>query len=451
MIRQIEHRGQLLQEVDLPNERRADGVAPAHGNGIQLSKDRFLILVSTLAFRGVDDTRSICWELRADGYDGKVIKTGRFAESIDDWYPIDDKTQCVRQYGHPVAFGVPKGALINGERVAHENVFVLKWRKVARVFNAEGGFLLWNSEPLEVRQKTQCVEWMQFRLNDAEDDLEIIGPVQRLRQKGYEDGDVICEQGFSVINQTYIQAVPYNDDCSQWVDANTFNIPDETELRSGDTGGTSIATMRYAFNADAGLYEWVQTGQPIRDNLFEPSVARYGDSWIILGRRADRRPPAWMRTDDLFGAVPQIHYPDDVQAIGTPMTAYTCPDGALRLLTGDMKASPQGLGRNPLYMWQIDPDNGFRSSDRRVIMDTFEAGVPITMESHPIVDMPKLLPHAGGASQTLIHRIRTAAFLVPEYDYGASKLMSDEEFHATSIYYAKVNYEETYPGVWGFA
>ena len=225
MIKQMIHLGKLIDDCTLPGERRADQAAPAHGNGIQLSKDRFLVLNSTLRFRGCDDNASIVWQLRRDGYDGPVIKEGLFAKSIDDWYPLGDKYRCVKQHGHPGAFGVPKGALIDGAPAPHGNVFVVKWRKVARVFVPEGGYVMWQSEPREVRAKTQCVEWAQFRLNDAEDDLDILQPARALRQTGYEEGEAVCELGSAKMNQSYVQAVPFNWEATEWVDVNSFGTP----------------------------------------------------------------------------------------------------------------------------------------------------------------------------------------------------------------------------------
>jgi len=70
MIERIEHKGKLIHECSLSGETRADLVAPAHPNGIQLSRMRFLLLNATLGFRGVDDSLSTTWQLRRDAYDG---------------------------------------------------------------------------------------------------------------------------------------------------------------------------------------------------------------------------------------------------------------------------------------------------------------------------------------------------------------------------------------------
>lgn len=166
MISHIEHHGKLIHETNLPGERRRDNVAPAHGNGLQLSRNRFMTLVGTRGFRGVDAGRSIVWQLRRDSFSGPVIKESHFARSIDDWYPLGDTYRCRRQSGHPVLFGVPKGARVDGPQA---NVFVAKWRKVGRGIDPEG-HLLWDNQPAKVSAQTQCVEWSQFRLTESADD-----------------------------------------------------------------------------------------------------------------------------------------------------------------------------------------------------------------------------------------------------------------------------------------
>ena len=125
MIEAIEHCGKLIDECGLSGETRADWVAPAHGNGLPLSADRFLLLNSTLGFRGVDDNLSLTWQLRADRYDGPLVREGFFARSVNDWDALGDGRKFVRQFGHPVAFGVPRGALFNGQPARHANHFVV--------------------------------------------------------------------------------------------------------------------------------------------------------------------------------------------------------------------------------------------------------------------------------------------------------------------------------------
>ena len=452
MIKQIEHFGKLIDDCTIPGERRVDQVAPAHGNGIQLAADRFLVLNSTLRFRGCDDNASIVWQLRKGGYDGEVIKEGLFARSIDDWYPLGDKYRCVKQHGHPVAFGVPKGALINGKPAPHGNVFTVKWRKVARVFVPEGGYIMWQTEPKEVRAATQCVEWVQFRLNDAEDDLEIIHEPRQLRQVGYEGGDAVCELGPGRMNQTYVQAVPFNAEATEWVDVNSFGLHVQSASRQteGDTSRGCVATLLYRFNPEQGLYEWVRTGPPSQAGLFEGNISPHGSDWVIAARLESRAEGvAWMRVNDPLSEMVEPIIPGDVKSFHAPLSAYKCPDGITRLCTGDHTLSPYDSNRDPIFIWDIAPDNGFRASNRKQIFSPEGDGVPIPHDHGPKADMIKLLPHAGGNTQTLIHRVRTCAMAVKEADYPSRiRPLTDGDFYGTAIYHAKVEYGEDYPGMW---
>ena len=100
----------------MPGEGRATGAVPAHPNGIRVGRERWLVLYATRCFRGVDDDFSICWQLRRGAPVGEVVREGILARSADDWDALGDGRRWVRQHGHPVAFGVPKGALIGAAR-----------------------------------------------------------------------------------------------------------------------------------------------------------------------------------------------------------------------------------------------------------------------------------------------------------------------------------------------
>ena len=111
----IKHRGILVSACSIEGERREDDVFPAHPNGIRLSRTRFLLLYATRGFRGTDEDRSIIYQVRADSFEGQVLKEGILARASDHWIPFDDGQSYHLDNGHPVAFGVPKGALIHGK------------------------------------------------------------------------------------------------------------------------------------------------------------------------------------------------------------------------------------------------------------------------------------------------------------------------------------------------
>lgn len=297
-----------------------------------------------------------------------------------------------------MAFGVPKGAVIGGRPASHANVFACKWRKVARVFVPEGGYLMWGSEPLEVRARTRCGEWCQFRLTEDEDDLEVLQPPQELRQVGYEEGEAICELGPARMTPGYVQPVPFNPEASEWADVNSFGLHIQSTSRAseGTTPASYVSPMRYRFNPGRGLYEWVQTGPKIGPGLFEGNISPYGSDWVIAARREGREPGvAWTRVNDPFGEIGQVVIPEDVRSSHAPLSAYRCPDGVTRLCTGDATVSPHRSNRDPIYLWDIDPDDRFRASNRRKIYSPREDGNPIPVDHNPLADMVKLLPHAG--------------------------------------------------------
>jgi hypothetical protein len=195
----------------------------------------------------VDDDASIAYQLRDSAPDGPVIAEGLFARSHSDWDPLGDGFLYVRQHGHPVLFGVPRGALINGQPALNANVFVAKWRRVGRRYDPIQNLVEHaKAHPVE-RRATQAVEWAQFRLNHAGDRIEILQEPRVLRQKGYEEGPAFCSAPVEWMNQSFTPPVPYTPDASEWADCNHFD-------------GGRVAPMRYAFNAPSGLYEWVETG-----------------------------------------------------------------------------------------------------------------------------------------------------------------------------------------------
>ena len=255
------------------------------------------------------------------------------------------------------------------------------------------------------------------------------------------------------MNQTYVQPVPYNPTASEWVDVNAFGTRDAGK-RAGAAGPTStVAPLRYRFNADRGLYEWVQTGPQLGPGLFEGNVSPHGSDWVIAARLESGEPGvAWTRVNDPFKEKGEVTIPKDVRSSRAPLSVYRCADGVTRLCTGDQEVSPHNSNRDPIYIWDIEPDNGFRASNRRQIYSPRECGNPIPEDHGPLADMIKLLPHAGGSTQTLIHRVRTCAMAVKEADYTSRiRPLTEGDFTGTAIYHAKVHYSESYPGAWDFA
>ena len=81
----LNYRGKLVHEFQTSGETRSQGAYPRHINGLQLSVDRFLLLVTSGSWRGSDDNRSTLYQIRADSYDGPLVREGILRASGDDW------------------------------------------------------------------------------------------------------------------------------------------------------------------------------------------------------------------------------------------------------------------------------------------------------------------------------------------------------------------------------
>ena len=135
--------------------------------------------------------------------------------------------------------------------------------------------------------------------------------------------------------------------------------------------------------------------------------------------------PGETRADDVFPA-----HPNGLQV---------ARDGILRLFSGDSDASPYGDTRNPLYVWDVDPDREFAVSHRRVVFDALAAG--LGRGGDLMVGMCKLLaPH--GNRQLLLHRVAPRV-----YDPD----LADADKQRCGIYYAWLHYEGRVRPRWRFA
>lgn len=426
----------FIRESTLAGETRGDRVFPAHPNGIQVSRDRWLILYATRGLRGTDDDRSIVWQLLKDGPEGKVVKEGFFARTVDDWEPLGDGRKFVKQHGHPVAFGVPQGALVGGKPAPHANVFVAKWRTRAVRFDPVTDRLV----AADTSRLGQGVEWTQFRLNVSADDIEILQPPVPLRQKGFDQGGAFCSADRpGWMNQTFVQAVPLNRDATDWVDCNHF-------------AGDRVAALRYRFNAACGRYDWIETGPYLFDpagGVSEASVVRWKDDFIVAvrlrgttksrpgkggGLRGDEG-VGWLRANDLFRPRDARIVYANSPACQRPRTAYVCADGRLRLFAGEARSSPSHNPRDPICCWDVDPDYDFRATNRRVIFDSKTAALPMRKETRPMIDFCKVLP-PNGRGQFVLHRVTS---------YPESYPPTAEEFGWFGIYAARLEFDAPAP------
>jgi len=90
-----------------------DDVVRAMRTQLQLSSARWLVIYSTHGYRGVDDERSIIYQVRRDAPDGAVLKEGFLARGPGrtgcrrGQAPAEGKSY-YKTARHMVAFGVPR-------------------------------------------------------------------------------------------------------------------------------------------------------------------------------------------------------------------------------------------------------------------------------------------------------------------------------------------------------
>ncbi len=438
-IESVELAGQLIRECTLPGHTRLDDVVPRSANAIQLSATRWLVLYGTHGYRGVDDERSIIYQVRRDAPDGPVLKEAFFARGEMDWKvpglpPLAEGNVYYKQHGHMVAFGVPKGALMGGKPAPHANLFVAKWRVSARPINLQTGFMTFEGLDRTIGQR---VEWVQFRLNDRDDDIEIVQPVARLRQKGFETGDAFCSANVQRMNQSFCVPIPANGDFTEWADANFF---DENR----------VAALKYRFNPESHRYEWIETGSMVggdpKRTLGEPSLARLGDEWFVAARGIGEI--GWARSKDPFAAWSPLTFTNDPPG-HVPLTVYRCADGVLRLFCNDIRMNATRHIRDPLFCWDVDVSHGFATSNRHEIFSVALAKLPIRTESNAKVDFPHLFP-LNGRTQIVAHGVSMRAMNFPTERSPDIPIQNAAEKDAAGLYYTRITYRKAPPALWSF-
>jgi hypothetical protein len=451
MITSIEPQGVLVKDCSLPGEDKADDVFPAHPCTLQLSRDRWLLLYATRSVGCHDHDHSIVYQLRADAPVGRVLREGFLRQTTNDWDPFGDGSRYVCLLRHPMGFGVPKGALIGGQPAPNANLFVAEWtRSAAGTLDAKTQ--IYDYDP-KLERSTLHSEWCQFRLNEKGDDIEILQAPQMMRQRGYEAPGSFCsEKAATFMVHSLVPPVPFNDHCTEWAETN--------HLSSG------IAAIKFRFNSETNLYEWVETGPPIGEvegfEISEGVLARHKDQWIIgvrpriilegntpdwAGVKArDRGHTGWIKTDDPFAPLPPVKVVQSPHR-EAPWTLFRCADGVLRMFSGEFKNSPYGQRRDPLYTWDVDTTD-FSVSNERVVFDSVQAGV------FPDDAMPRstcfanLMPHAGGNVQYVSHRVlcfRYLAGVVP-----GEPALTPEQLDKFGLYYSKITYDADCAATWDF-
>jgi hypothetical protein len=439
----------LMTDCSIPGERKAEGIFPAHPSGIPLSRDRWLILYATRALRGHDDDHSIVYQVRADAVDGPVLKEGLIDRGMDDWDPAGDGRKVVRRARHPMAFGVPQGAVIGGRPAPHANVFAIQWCiEASGELDPVTGVV--NYDPRMARD-SHTVLWCQVRLNADRNDIDIIQSARPLRQVGYESGPAFCSvAGARIMIQSLVPPVPFNKACTEWAGSN-------------DMGEAGIAALKFRFNGKSGLYEWVETGPCVIGNdryaFSEGSLVGLEEGWLVCirARRKNAAPPdwaggtardrgdtAWIRTADPFREMPAPVVVQDPNRQG-PVTAYRCADGVVRMFSGDFTNSPYGQRRDPLYCWDVNPAD-YSVTNRQVVYDSVKAGAFPDDKTPRSTCFAYVYAHMGGDFQAVANRV-----MCFRYRAGVEETaITPDQFRAFGIHLGRMRFDRAYPATWVF-
>lgn len=459
MITRLTPKGYYIDACGLSGETKAERCFPAQHNTLRLRKDRWLVVYETRGFRGIDDNRSVVYQVRADAPTGAVLSEGYLDKCVFDWDPLGDGRRFQKLCNHTVVFGVPEGATRDGIPLPHGGCFAAAWRRNPRIYDAERQYVLSDDEGIAAGapgEGYRCY-WAQFRLNDRGDDIEITQPPHELRELGLEDGPAPSRHnGLLIMNQGYVNPVPYNAVASEWA----FLL----HWSRGACDVEGLCTpIRFRWNKKTRLYEWAETG-PVLDGpgeygIFEGGIAPFRDEWLVSAR-VTRTPKKnlgniWFRAKDLFNFDPVPHYAHEPRS-HAPRTTFTGPDGTVRVYTTDQEASPYADGkggdpRMPLSVFDIDPDDAFRVTRHAVVFDSFEAGLPIRRESGPTAHFCRQLPHDGGNRGLLTYSVRPRALLHERPGGKFKGLVNEEEMAVSGVYCAEIEYDRDHPPAWEFA
>lgn len=435
----IIYKGVFIGDTTIPGEQKKDWLQPSHPYCWQLSRDRWMWVFQTRGFSGIDAEHSILYQIRGGSPDGAILKEALLAKFRDDWDPFSDGSRYWKIHGHPKVFGVPRGALgENDEVVAHHNVFVAVWYTQARAV-VDGKLLDPHAD--EKLENTQHLEWVQFRLNESGFDIELLTKPAMLRQKGYESGEAICSLSEHRIRMNHWARPPEPLDAAytRWLDTPHFN-------------NNGIAAIEYRFNPETKLYEWTRTGrlvksEPGKGKFFEGSINRVGDEWILCVRNRGHvleghrgSCTAWFRTRDPFVDWGEPTYAPAPSSY-CPRTAWLMPDGVLRIFSGDIAASPHRQKRDPLFCWDVSPDD-FSVSNVCTILDGRRT---LGMEL-PMIGFAKLSP-VHNNRQLLTFRVTTQNHQHPTDRWPA---VTPHDLAQTGAHYCEIIYDRDVPNAWRF-
>jgi len=435
MIREIRYKGVYIDEAPFEGERKIDGMTPNYAQGLRLSKDRWLVMYDTVDRRGFDVWRGIFYQVRANAPDGKVLKNGILATPEPVGETVNG-TRLFMQCGQPTLFGVPKGARINGKTPENANVFAATWLKgpvlhygalVDRARTTTMSDQGWTKEQIAAVQPLMSDgrQIMHFRLNDTGDDIEVLSKPKTIQQVGSPD-----KRGYG-----WAQPIRDNDDGTRWLEVLLI--------------GSSLAVTAHEFDPVIREYRWSRTGAltPLpTTSAGEPSLVKLRENdYVILVRGFSAGGNSfWYRTPDPFAPFGQpTATPDTVGQ----RYAWLCADGILRLFMNRQRDNPYGDRRNPLFCWDVNPDD-FSYAGRRIVADVRREGldqrtVPLKV---PFVDHCHLFDCTGDRQGITFRAIaaRQVARTAESPD------MTEADWRKGGIHYSEIVYNGNLRPDWTF-
>ncbi|MHC4873338.1 MAG: hypothetical protein ACYTFY_15960 [Planctomycetota bacterium] len=445
MLKSVEYKGLITNSTNLPGETGEDHVRPNNPCALQISKDRFMLFFSTMSYYGIDDVLSAVYQIRKDSISGPVVKEGFLRKRQDNWDLGDlwPGFKAVRSFSHVKGFGVPLGAKIKGKTPVNENVFAVRWYSYPRLYNIEEGYFKTVPQLSGWVGYHQSLEWCQFKFNAEKDDIEIIQEPETLRQLGYEDSEYYSSVEERGMNHGFT-VYPYNEERTEWVAMHHHYMK-------------LISPAKFRFNEKKGLYEWVESGPAIGNFTCghnEANIMPYKDSWIVCSRiiggkyLMEKQPFAFYRIDDPFTEKAGDPVFSEIKTTA-PLTMYKCADGILRVMSSGGTRSPYTRGRNPLFSWELDPDNNFSLNGEQVLLDIAKEDISIDDEGGRMAHFCTAVNHTGGDTQDFIYSVRSCCLLNNDPAVGFRPMQPGYE-EACGVYYSQMKYDQDYPAFWDF-
>ena len=269
-IMEFRFKGPFITESDITGEKKADFATPNYATGMEVSKDRWLIIYDTVDARGCDFWRGIFCQIRAHQPDGEIINSGIIAPLETHHRPFGENYPCRKGYGNANILGCS----LQNENSPAAGVFAISYNSRTELWY-QGTLVQYSPDACIWPQDVRAEDWKQaiaeigglrmikhYRFNPAKDDIDLIeGPVP---SPGRQDDNIHHDlQG--IVN--WGNPVALNDDATAW-----FEVVRDPAIDS------CLQTFRYDFDESSQTFRLTQKGNQKNENpefiVGEPSLVR---------------------------------------------------------------------------------------------------------------------------------------------------------------------------------